>query len=182
MRRKREARASQMVDRPIPRRGQSAAGRFALYDHALLAVVTALVVATPLVPSEATVHEGSAAPLNLLWMLALFAWAALLVLRSDPQVKFGWTGAAAATLVGWHTLSGMIAAYSANGRHGPNMTWQMASYGVAAFMLRQLLRTPAQCRALVAVMIAVASLEAAQGYYEYFIGKPAASAAFKAAP
>ncbi|MCI0360617.1 MAG: O-antigen ligase family protein, partial [Planctomycetaceae bacterium] len=160
----------------------TAADRFAGYDNLLLAAVTCLLVVTPLIPSEATVHEGIAAPLNLLWTLALIAWAALLVLRPDPQVKFGWTELAAAALVGWHTLSGVAAVYAANGRQALNMTWQMLSYATAAFLLRQLLRTPAQCRALVVVMIALASLEAVQGYYEYFISKPAALVQFHKNP
>ncbi len=177
MRRKREALTKHT--RPLDERPTDG---FVLFDNLLLAAVTALLVATPLVPSEAAVYEGSAAPLNLLWMLACFAWAALLVFRPDREVKFGWTGIAAAALVGWHTLSGIVAIYAANGRQALNMTWQMASYALAAFLLRQLLRTPAQCRALVAVMIAIATLEAVQGYYEYFISKPAALAAFQADP
>ena len=176
MRRKRAATAKPS------RRDEPAADRFALCDNVLLAAVIALVVATPLVPSESTAHEGTAAPLNLLWTLVLFGWAALLVFRPNPEVKFGWTGVAAAALVGWHTLSGMVAVYSANGRQALNMTWQMISYALAAFLLRQLLHTPRQYRALVAVMIAVASLEAVQGYYEYFISKPADVAAFRANP
>jgi O-Antigen ligase len=177
MRRKREAHA-----RPASQPHETAADRFVRYDDLLLAAVTCLLVVTPLVPSEATVHEGTAAPLNLLWLLALFAWAALLALRPNPQVKFGWTGACAAAFVGWHTLSGIVAIYSANGRQAFNMTWQMLSYAIAAFLLRQLLRTPAHCRALIVVMIAVASLEAVQGYYEYFISKPAVIAEFHKNP
>ncbi len=182
MRRKREAPAGHVPAKSAGRHGQPASDRFALVDQVLAATVTMLVVATPLIPSEATVHEGTAAPLNFLWTVVLFAWAAALVLRPDPQIKFGWTGIAAAALIGWHTLSGMVAVHSANGRQALNMTWQMLCYGVAAFLLRQLLRTPVQCRAIVAVMIAIASLEAAQGSYEYFLSKPAALAAFRANP
>src|SRR4029453_13890463 len=177
MRRKREAPA--LVAHKA--RG-TATDRFTRYDNLLMAAVTCLLVLTPLVPSEATVHEGIAAPLNLLWTLALIAWASLLVLRPDPDVKSGWTVLAAAALVGWHTLSGLVAIHSAIGRQALNMTWQMVSYAIAAFLLRQLLRTPAQCRALVVVMIALASLEAVQGTYEYFVSKPAALAQFHKNP
>ena len=181
MRRKREHRASRAGE-PSPAPVVLAADRFAAADLALLGAVTALVVATPLVTSESTVHEGTAAPLHLLWALLLFAWAALLVLRPDPQIKWDWTSLAAAALIGWHTLSGIVATYTASGRQALNMTWQMLCYGVAAFLLRQLLKTPGQCRALAAIMIAVAALLAVQGYYEYFISKPAALAAFQADP
>lgn len=177
MRRKREAPA--LV---AHKARETTTDRFARYDKVLLAAVTCLLVLTPLVPSEATVHEGIAALLNLLWTLALIAWAALLVLRPDPEIKFGWTALAAAALVGWHTLSGLVAIHSANGRQALNMTWQMLSYAIAAFLLRQLLRTPEQCRALVVVMIALASLEAVQGTYEYFISKPAALVQFHKNP
>ena len=177
MRRKREASAQ-----PDRRPQQSLAETYERLDQWLLAGVVALLVATPLVPSESTVHEGSAATLNLLWMLALFAWAALVVLRPNPQIKFGWTGVAAAALVGWHTLSALTAGLSGNGRQALNMLWQMIAYAAAAFLLRQLVKTPAQCRALVAILIAVAALEAAQGYYEYFISKPTTLAEFQKNP
>jgi len=177
MRRKREAPALVAHKARV-----TATDRFARYDNLLLAAVTCLLVLTPLVPSEATVYEGIAAPLNLLWTLALIAWTSLLVLRPDPEVKFGWTAIAAAALVGWHALSGLVAIQSANGRQALNMTWQMLSYAIAAFLLRQLLRTPVQCRALVVVMIALASLEAVQGTYEYFVSKPAALVQFHKNP
>jgi tetratricopeptide (TPR) repeat protein len=177
MRRKREAPA-----KPDRRPQPPAADSYQRLDDWLLGGVVALLVATPLVPSESTVHEGSAAALNLLWMLVLFAWAALVVLRPDPQIKFGWTGVAAAALVGWHTLSALTAGMAGNGRQALNMLWQMICYACAAFLLRQLLKSPAQCRALVAILIAVAALESAQGYYEYFVSKPALLAEFEKNP
>src|SRR5262245_43818602 len=109
MRRKREAPAS--IGHNVR---ETATERFARYDNLLLGAITCLLVLTPLLPSEATVHEGIEAPLNLLWTFVLIAWAALLVLRPNPQIKFGWTAIAAAAFVGWHTLSGIVAVFTAN--------------------------------------------------------------------
>jgi hypothetical protein len=163
-------------------RAARAAAPYVWLDQVLLAATAGLLVATPLIPSEATVHQGTGAPLNLLWLLVLFAWAAGQVLRPDPRVKFGWTGVAAAALIGWHTLSALTAGMHGNGRQALNVLWQFVSYATAAFLLRQLLHTPLQCRALVVVVVALASVEATHGYYEYFISKPADLAQFERNP
>ncbi len=172
MRRKRDA-------QPDP---AAASDRFAWVDASLLAAVTALCVATPLVPSEATVRDGVNGPLVLLWLLVLVAWAAGQALRPKSKIIFGWTGVTAAALIGWHTLSGLVAGMQGNGRQALNVIWQFIAYGVAAFLLRQLLRSPLQCRALVTVMIALAASQATHGYYQYFVTQPADRAHFEANP
>jgi hypothetical protein len=171
MRRKRDA-----------KRDPATTDRFAWFDAALLAAAAALCVATPLIPSEATVRDGVNGPLVLLWLLVLVAWSAGQALRPHPQVTFGWTGVAAAALIGWHTLSGLAAGMHGNGRQALNVVWTFIAYGIAAFLLRQLLRTPIQCRALVVVMIALAAAQATHGYYQYFVTQPANRAQFEANP
>jgi hypothetical protein len=172
MRRKRDSQA----DPP------AASERFAWLDASLLAAVTALGVATPLIPSEATVRDGVNGPLVLLWLLVLCAWAAGQALRPNPKILFGWTGTLAAALIGWHTLAGLVAGMQGNGRQALNVIWQFIAYGVAAFLLRQLLRSPFQCRAFVVVMIALAAAQATHGYYQYFVTQPANRAHFEANP
>ncbi|MEX2173706.1 MAG: O-antigen ligase family protein [Pirellulaceae bacterium] len=168
--------------KPAERTRDEPRNRFATADGWLLAGVTCLAVITPLVPSEGTVQEGTAAPLHLLWLLALFAWATALSLRGDRKIQFGWTGVALAALVGLHTLSALAVGLQGNGRQALNLLWQFVSYGIAAFLLRQLLTTPAQCRALVAVLIGLAVCLAVVGYYEYFVSRPAERLAFERNP
>ena len=155
------------------------ADRAARLDSLLLAGVTALLVATPLIPSESTVTFGTAAPLNLLWVLLLVGWTLAALLRPDPQLKFGWTGVAAVALIGWHTLAALTTGLDGNGRQALNMLWQWISYGLAALLLRQLLRSATECRAIVVVMIALAAAESAHAGYEYFVSKPAQIADFR---
>lgn len=188
------AEAGQVLPYTMPRKRESkrdpaAPDRFGLLDAGLLAAAAALCVATPLIPSEATVRDGVAGPLNLLWLLVLLAWAAGQALRpavlrteTQSQIIFGWTGAAAAAFIGWHTLSGLTAGLQGNGRQALNVLWQFIAYGIAAFLLRQLLRSSVQCRALVVVMIALAATQATHGYYQYFVTQPADRARFESNP
>ena len=175
-RRKREPAPKSVADLP------ATADRSDVASGLLLAGATALLVATPLIPSESTIHEGTGAPLNMLWLLLLFAWAALLVLRPGDRITFGWTGICAAALIGWHSLSALTAGLAGNGRQALNMLWQFAAYGVAALLFRQLLRSPQAQRAIVAVMIGLASLQATQGFYQYFVSQPQMLAEFAANP
>jgi O-antigen ligase len=148
----------------------------------VLAVVVGLFVVTPLIPSEATVHEGAGAALHLLWTLALLGWTGLLVLRPGTQIVFGWTGVAAAVLIGLCVTSALAVGLSGNGRQALNMLWQWISYGVGAFLLRQLLTSAVQCRALMVIMAALAVVESAAAHHEYFVTGPAQRAAFQADP
>ncbi|MDX1945337.1 MAG: O-antigen ligase family protein [Pirellulaceae bacterium] len=151
-------------------------------DDWLLAGATALIVATPLVPSEATIPFGAAAPLHLLWVLLLIGWLLAGLLRPEPRIRLGWTALAAAALIGWHTLAALTAGLEGHGRHALNSLWQWIGYGLAGLLLLQLLRGAADCRALVAVLISLAAAEAAHGGYEYFVSQPAQLAEFERDP
>jgi O-antigen ligase len=148
----------------------------------LVAGTTCLLVATPLVPSESMVSEGTSAPLCLLWLLLVAAWAVHLLLSPPASVLVGWTGMAVAALVGWHTASGLVAGLAGNGRQALNVAWQVIAYGLAALLVRQLFRTGEQARGLAVVLVALAVALSAQSLHEYFLSKPAELAKFNADP
>jgi O-antigen ligase len=141
-----------------------------------------LVVMVALIPSEATIPEGTYAALAAGWCVLLIVWSLALWLDHRPALELGWTELTAAALIGWHTLAGMTALSSGNGRHALNSVWLYIGYGLTAFLLRQTLRTAAQVRALVAAMLWLATLLAALGLYQYFIQMPAQRRLYEANP
>jgi O-antigen ligase/tetratricopeptide (TPR) repeat protein len=153
-----------------------------LIEALLVAGTTCLLVATPLVPSESMVSEGTAAPLCLLWLLLAAAVAVHLLLSPGASVLVGWTGIAALAFVAWHTASGLVAGLAGNGRQSLNVTWQVICYALAALLVRHLFRTGEQARGLAVVFVALAAALSAQSLQEYFISKPADLAAFSADP
>jgi O-antigen ligase len=133
----------------------------------LLAGGVALLVATPLIPSEAT-FLGVQTPFNVIWLLLLLGWSVGVLLRKQPVVKLGWTELALAGLIGWQVVSTIVAGMEGHGRQALNMMWQWVIYGVVVLLLRQLIRTDRQERALSAIMIGVALILSTHAYYQYF--------------
>ncbi len=164
------------------REPSAVAAKQPLVEGLLVAGTTCLLVATPLVPSESMVSEGTAAPLCLLWLLLGGAVAVHLLLSPGSRVLVGWTGIAALVFVAWHTASGLVAGLAGNGRQAINVTWQVICYALAALLVRQLFRSGEQARGLAVVFVALAAALSVQSLHEYFISKPADLAAFNADP
>jgi O-antigen ligase len=152
------------------------------WERAFLALATCLLVATPLIPSEATVRDGTAALLVALWLLALVLWAVWQVANPQPRLVGGWTMLALGVFVALHTLSALTLGTQGNARQALNVLWLFVLYGTATFLLRQLLHNKVECRALVAVMIGLAAVETTSGYYDYFVSGPERRAAFQKDP
>jgi O-Antigen ligase len=153
-------------------RGEDQVRWGAVFRAIVLGGAAALVVITALVPSEAAVPFGAFAPLAAGWCLLLVVWAASLWLDDEPVVRVGWTEAAGAALVGWHSLAAVVSLGHTNGRLALNAHWLVLSYGIAAFLIRQALRTAEQARSLVAAMIWLATLLASLGLFQYFYSMP----------
>lgn len=147
----------------------------------LLGGVTALLVATPLIPSEAT-SEGVETTLNVLWLLLLLAWSVGLLLRKGQTFRFGWTDAAFAGLIGWHVISGLVMGPQGNGRQTLNVVWQWVVYGVIYLLLRQLTLSQRQQRAVAAVMVGLGVALTAHAYYQYFYSGEIMREAFQRNP
>lgn len=148
----------------------------------LLAAVVALFVATPLLPSEAAALEGSHATLGMLWCLLLGCWSAAAVAQLVPPPRLDWTLIAALILIGLHSLSAVIVGNSGGGRPALNTLWVWVNYGIGAFLLRQVVTSAVQSRAVVAVMVALALCLSTHACYQYFVSQPSFQRAYKANP
>jgi hypothetical protein len=147
-----------------------------------LPAAVALLIATHLIPSEAVAREGTHAVLCMAWCALLLTWGSLTAFLPDPRVRFSWSDAALLVLIGLHTLSGFIPRDGAVTRNALNVTWLWISYGIAALLLRQLLTSAVQVRAVLAVMVGLAICLTAHAYYQYFVSMPRVQAEFHANP
>ncbi|MCO6456801.1 MAG: O-antigen ligase family protein [Pirellulaceae bacterium] len=157
-----------------------------------VACLVALLVATPLVPSEAVAQQGTGAILVTLWMLLLTAWMLLQAWTGQAAVRVGWTLAAVLVLLLLHSLSGLVCLAGealpggnlsgGNGRAALNMVWQWISFGTAFFLIRQLIWQPAAIRGLLAVLLGLAVTLSAHGVYQYFVVLPGNRAAYERDP
>lgn len=149
----------------------------------LLAAVVALFVATPLLPSEAATPEGTHSTLGMLWCLLLGCWSAAALVQLVPPLRLDWTLIAALVLIGLHSLSAVVMSQTdGGGRLALNTLWVWVNYGIGAFLLRQLITSAVQCRAVVAVMVALALCLSTHAYFQYFVSQPAFQTAYKANP
>ena len=71
-----------------------------------------------------------------------------------------------------HTTSGLVKMWSGNPRATINSVWQWIGYGLMFWMIRQLIRSERESRALCAVMIGLAGFSAIHGCYESFYSLP----------
>lgn len=138
----------------------------------LLPSAVALLVAPHLIPSEAVAAEGTHALPAMLWCVLLVAWGIITAFSARPKVVVSWSDAALLVLVGCHTLSGLTPREGIVTRAALNVVWLWISYGVGYFLLRQLLETSAQVRAVTAVFIGLAICLASHAYLQYFVTMP----------
>lgn len=148
----------------------------------LLGGLTALTVATPLLPSESAATHGTGVVLIMLWSVLLLAWLAAGVWEGRLAVYAGPTMAALLVFGVWYSLSTAVMARYGQPRVSWNYLWLWLSLVTGAILTRQLIRTALERRALVAVMIAAAVGLSVHGYYQYFWSMPETRAAFQRDP
>ena len=147
----------------------------------LLAGAAALLVARPLVPSESVATNGGA-PFVLLWIGLALAWAAAGVFGGTLPVRCGWIDLAALALWFCHVASALVAVANAAPRPALNMLWEWTGMLLAYCLVRQLLRTPREARALAMVMVALAAGLAVASAYDRQVVQPAVRAHYAADP
>lgn len=139
-----------------------------LARRAALAALVALLVATPLIPSESAAELGTGALLIMLWLLLLVAWLVTTLLCKQTAFRFGRIDTAVVVFLVLHSLSAIITAGGGHARPTINMLWQWLSFGVCFLLARQLIRTAAETRVVCAVMISLAVALSMLGYYQQF--------------
>ena len=146
-----------------------------------LGAMVAILVATPLIPSEIAA-SGASIGLIMLWLLLLLAVAVSNATADRPVIRFGSVDAALLAFLALHTISCLVMARYGQPRFTLNVMWNWISLGAAFLLLRQLLRTAAESRALIVVMIALAVCLSMHGYYQYSYGFPKSRRVYAADP
>lgn len=164
---------SEKKRQPKPSRDASSAEQaIDLARRVALAALVALLVATPLIPSESAAELGTGTLLIMAWLLLPVVWlVAGLVLRRT-EFRFGWIDAAVVLFLALHSLSAIIMAGEGHARPTINMLWQWLSFGVCFLLARQLLRSATEARAMCTVMISLAVSLSMLGFYQHFYGMP----------
>jgi len=148
----------------------------------LLAALVALLVARPMLPSEAVATAGDGLPLVMLWITLAAFWLVGQIGRARFFLRFGWIDASVLLLIVLHTLAAAWGAKHGSPRPAVNMLWEWVALGLTFFLVRQLVVYPRDCRAVVAVMIALAVGLSGYGLYQYFYEMPQTRAAYEADP
>jgi hypothetical protein len=149
---------------------------------ACLAALTGLSAATPLIVSESAAHQGTYTPLVILYLVLAAAWVAATLLRRDHVLRFDLISLAVVALVAWQGISVIVMGPHGAPRPAINVFWLWVAFGTAFLLVRELVRSPLECRALVAVMIAVAVGVSSYAYYEFFVEMPQERLQYRADP
>jgi hypothetical protein len=84
-------------------------------------------------------------------------------------------------LVGWHTMSALVAFHVGSPRSAVNMLWEWIGLGASFFLARQLICTLREARAVVVVMLGLSCGLSAMAVHQYFITIPSDVRTYEAA-
>ena len=156
-----------------------------IWPRVWLAAVTALMVATPMIPTipgESHTNMGTGVVLSMGWFILLLGWAMTQLISPKPEIRWDTTSLAVGALVGCHVLSGAVMTWQGQPRAVVNSVWQWVSFGTAFFLVRQVVRRQVECRAFTAVMLSLAVYVSVHGYYQYTVGMPFVRAVYEQDP
>ncbi len=148
----------------------------------LLGTSVMLIVATPLIPSEAAVAFGSHVVLTMAWLVLTVAWLFRCLLDEKPVWHIGPTGVTLMVFLGVHSLSAVVMMHQGHGRPTLNALWLWISLGMTFLAVRQLARRGIEQRALVSVLIAMAVGFSAYGLFQTTFVYPQQRARYRANP
>jgi hypothetical protein len=151
-------------------------------DMVALGGMSALLVATPLVPSESTAELGAGAN----WIMALLiigaGWMVTAVVRRSDVLRWDAIDVLAGLFVALVLFSALVMAGQGGVRATINMAWQWVALGILFLLTRQWLRQPVAVRAASSVMIGLAVCLTVVAYYQYFYSLPETRAEFARNP
>ena len=148
----------------------------------LLAALTALLVCRPLFPSETVATEGDGLPVVMLWLGLACVWLLSVIVLPEVPIRFWLVDGAVLLLMAAYTGAGIWAVLYAARRPAMNMLWEWIGMGVAFLLVRQLAAGRRECRALMAVMIALAVGLSCYGLYQYVYELPQTRAYYATDP
>ncbi len=148
----------------------------------LLAGLTMICVARPLVPSEGVSWLGDGLGFDMLLLVLaagslLWATARGRLLRAPNAVD-----ACVGLLILISAISALFGERGGNPRFAIDMLWEWVGLGLVYFLTRHLVRTAAEARALAATMFALAVVVSAFGFYQVLVSLPADRARYAADP
>ena len=148
----------------------------------LLATAVALTVARPLLPSEGTITSGDGLIFDLVPLALAAIWMVRVIGRRGGTARYGAVDAAVVVLVAWHGLSALAAMRTGAPRPAVNAAWQWVALATMFFLIRQLINSAREIRAVAAVMISLAVAMSAYGFHQFFYSIPRDQARFAADP
>ncbi|MCE9548156.1 MAG: O-antigen ligase family protein [Planctomycetia bacterium] len=140
----------------------------------LLGGLVALPVAGVLLPADSVAALlGAGLPLVALTLLLAIVWLGRSVVQKRTLVvRFGQVEWSVVGLLAWHSLAALVAARYGAPRPALNLLWQWVGFGAWFLLARQLLSTPRQCRAVLAVMLSLCVLQSAYGFWRRDVETP----------
>jgi hypothetical protein len=147
-----------------------------------LGAVSALFVAAPLIANETVAEAGTGVVLVILHLLLAVAWLVVKLRWGKGEFRCDLVSLAVVGLAVWHGISAVVMATYGAPRPAVNMFWQWVAYATAFLLVRDLVRTKEECRALCVSMIALAAGLSAQAYQQYYVEMPRDRAAYRANP
>ena len=141
-----------------------------------------LFVARPLVPSEEVRWLPDGQIFVMLWLVLGLLWLGSAVQTGFIGRRLGWTDLLVGLLVLLHVVTALIAAGQGAPRPNINMLWQWVGFGLSFLLVRQVITTARETRALIVCMIALGLTLALQGIYQYLVFLPELRAEYAANP
>lgn len=148
----------------------------------LLGVVVAILVARPLFPSEVGPEAADNLPLVMLSLVAATLWLLAVLRGRSWWLRVGVIDAVVVAWIGWHSFAAAWAVGHGAARAAVNSLWLWIGYGALYFLLRQLLASRRETRAVMVVLFALTVSIAGYGLEQYFYELPQTRAAYQADP
>jgi hypothetical protein len=169
-------------------RGQPGASAFSGTNTAqrlrfvALAALTALLIAAPLIPGESLAETGTGCVLTLAAVALMQISLAIAAVLGNRRFRFDWPDVAVIALLAAVGVSAWLMASHGNPRATINAAWQWANVALLYLMVRQLVRTDSEIRALCAAMLGLATALAVLAGYQFFVTMPQTVAQYRADP
>jgi tetratricopeptide (TPR) repeat protein len=173
--------AGKAMARKRPRSSSGREGLPALHT-VVLGGLSALLVATPLVPSESTAELGVGANWIMALLMLCAGWLVAVVVRRADSLCWGAIDWLAGLFVALVFSSAWVMAGQGCARATINMAWQWGGLGILFLLARQWLRPPTAVRAISSVMIGLAVCLTVVAYHQYFVSLPKTRAEFARHP